>query len=666
MISFTQSEIENIKAKAAKNSACADILKRNTSDLSDKIYIQKTALSTWSHYYVCPDCTVRLNYDYSNPDEYTCPACGKVFTGEPYKGGWWSETAYKNANGVFDLAVLYVITEDEKYLAPLKEILLGYAKYYPSYEVHGGIPYNKPGKLNSQVLDDSAMLSSFARAYDITKDSFTRAEQQLIENDLFICGANHLKENLTPQLHNHEVCICSTLGILGLVTENYDLCDFAVNHKYGLKYQIDNGFLADSLWFECSVGYHHYALNWFMRFECFARHTSFSLFADPHYRTALYNALVFPLNIYKKDKTFPKLNDNSSTFKGLENIYEYAYSYFKDDKVLYCLNETLSGTKRDGVYSLLYGEEYLPSVGYKFKNYLAKSGSQLAAVYGADERHLLFKATPYGGEHDHYDRLAVSFSAFGSDVSADMGTAAGYGAPLHYAYFKNTATHNSVCINGDNMPPAETVVNEYIQRDENDIYLDAQTLWSDDFKMPDSFTIKQWVDESYKDTKMRRIIQWYGKYFIDIFYVDAPNEYFKDWIFHIDGTLCNLSENAEEICPLSVKNPQAHLHSASKVKGGGVKKYTYDCGGFDLNLYALSDGKDIIFAKGPDNPSTKDISYILERTNDKKVIYVNVIEANRKGEDVIKCVSAEVLGSEIKIKITEKNGTVRLFEKRTD
>ena len=209
MLSFTPQEIQNIQFKARQNANYLNGILQRHSDLLDHLYIQETAIATWPHYFICPKCSVKLIYDYNNPDEYTCPLCNQTYSGEPYRGGWWSETAYKNAEGVFELAVMYLITKDDKALQCVKDILLGYSEYYESYEVHGGIPYNNPGKMFAQVLDDSAALNSFTRAYDLISDELTLDERQKIINGLFLPGAQHLMENMTPQLHNHEVCICS-------------------------------------------------------------------------------------------------------------------------------------------------------------------------------------------------------------------------------------------------------------------------------------------------------------------------------------------------------------------------------------------------------------------------------------------------------------------------
>lgn len=659
MLSFTPQEISLIQQKAQNNSAYLEGILHRHNDLLNHLYIQKTAIATWPHYFICPKCSVKLIYDYHNPDEYACPLCNNKYSGEPYLGGWWSETAYKNAEGAFELAVMYLITQDKKALQCVKDILLGYAQHYESYDVHGGIPYNNPGKMFAQVLDDSAALNSLTRAYDLISNELSDDEQHQIIHGLFLPGACHLMKNMTPQLHNHEVCICSALGNIGLVTQNQDILDFALNQKYGIKYQIEHGFLEDAMWFEGSMGYHLYTLNWIMRYETLARHTKYSLFKDEYYRKKLYLALTLASKLVLKDGTFPKINDSEASFKDKESIYELAYTIFNDDAIAFCLNQVAKFSHRNDLYSLLYGKE-LPEIHLSKQNYLSKTGSQLALIHGSNERTFLFKASPYGGEHDHYDRLSISFSAFGKDVCTDLGTASGYSAPLHYAYFKNTATHNTVVINGENMAPAETVIHEYRETAENDIYLDASTLWSKDFIMPDSFTIKQWNEKCYEGAFMHRKIQWCDHYFIDVFHVESNNTLAKDWTLHIDGNLATDLNQTQKMDTLSSSTPHSHFHSIMKINEN-VKKLTYDCGEFNLHIHPMMKEKELIFAKGPANPATRDLSYLIERTVAERCTFVNVIETCRKDDECIEDVEFIQHEDIIEITITFKDKTKKNY-----
>jgi hypothetical protein len=56
----------------------------------------------------------------------------------------------------------------------------------------------------------------------------------------------------------------------------------------------------------------------------------------------------------------------------------------------------------------------------------------------APQQALLIKHSPWG-EHDHYDRLGLMLWHRNGWLLTDMGTT-GYGAKMHYDYYKNSAT----------------------------------------------------------------------------------------------------------------------------------------------------------------------------------------------------------------------------------
>lgn len=653
MLSFTSEEITKIRKRYREEPRFAAYLAKRTELVRIKSYIQRKGLAGWNHHYVCPKHTVFLKFDYFNPTHHVCPIDGEVFSGEPYESAWWYKVLIMNAESCYLLSVAYLAGENDSYLEKAKEILREYAMYYPSYEVHGNIPYNNPGKACAQTLDDSDFLNYLARGYDLIQDKFTAEEKALIEENLFREGAKHLMHNFTPQIHNHEVAICSTIGIIGLILDDTEMIDFALNRKYGLKYQLDHGVLSDGFWFECSPGYHLYALRWFIKYEKLAYYTKYSLLKDEHYSAVIYKMICFLSNLLKADNTIPALNDGHGSLAKARNVLEYAYLRFGTKEVSRLLELAISGTHRDSEEALLYGVDDWNKGSVIKKNYLSEEGSQLAIIHGSDDRYFLLKATPYGGEHDHYDRISISFSAFAKSVCEDMGTASGYGSPLHYAYFKNTASHNTVCINGDNMPPAKTIVNCYREKAADDIYLDVSVDWNHEYKMPDSFTLKQWEDESYAGTKMRRIIQWYDKYFIDVFIVDTPNNFTKDYTLHIDGELVNSIDNAECVLKMNDKGPQSYLHDAYWRKEEGIVKSRYQCDGFELDVHTLICGHKLIHALGPANPSIKDLSYYILRSTNNRVVYVNVIETHKAGKEVIQKVDISIQKERVSVQITE-------------
>ncbi len=657
---FTEQDIKAIRERAKKTPEFLQNIEQKVAPLRKKLYIQPTGLATWSHYYMCPKHTVTLSFNYDDPTHHVCPVDNEVLSGEPYDGAWWRMVLSINADACYNEAIAYLATGDLSHFELVKKILLSYAESYPNYEIHGDIPYNKPGRFASQVLCEGLIDIPLAKAYGITKKLFTEKEQNYIEERMLLPSCEHLEKYMTPQLHNHEVCIEAAIGIIGLVTDRKDITDRAVNGKYGLKYQLDHSVLRDGLWFEASIGYHMMALGLFFEFENFARYTEFSLLLDTHYREILKKMLRFPFYMRRFDNIFFKVNDGSGSFLGKEELYEYAYSYFKDEATLHGLRLSYGEKERNGSAYILYGEDNLPECKIPERStYLADGGSNVAIINGENDRQLMLKASPYGGEHDHYDRLSLGFSAFGKKMSADLGTSAGYGAPLHYAYFKNTATHNTVCIEGENMPPCDTTVNEYKVNEDGSITLDAEIDFSKDFTMPDTFTIKQWCDEAYEGARMHRRIRWEKDFFTDVFTVEGKEGLKKDWIWHTEGELTDAGES-EALAGLSDRGPLSILHSACSHRGKGTEVYTYDCGGVYLDIHALAEGFDVIHAKGPNNPSTSDISYLLLRTTEKKGVFVSVFETY-KGEKTINNVNITVQNDRVLLLVDYINGNTRDF-----
>ena len=629
---FSQSDIARIKERLDNNSELLNHIETYTAKVREKLHIQKSGLATWSHYFVCPACGVRFVFDYDNNTAFTCVNCGHTVSGEPYLGAWWEEILGLNSSSAYYLSIACVSTQREDYRRTVRDILLGYADNYKNYEVHGGIPYNKPGRFAAQVLSDAAPLLNLANAYALSRDFFTDSEREHIENDLFREAARHQMDHLTPQIHNHEVVIAVSIAAIGLAIGDRDMVREVLNMKYGLKYQIDHGYLSDDLWFECCLGYHLYPLGMIIRYEQMAKDTEFSLFADPGYRNKLYRALVLPLKFHWTDNRPFLLNDGAGGYSGYEYIYEYPYAYFKTDELaaLVRASYTRSSTRRSSITALIYGADTIPE-GESIlpeENYIAEGGSNLAIVRSSEGSALLFKATPYAGEHDHYDRLGIGFYPFGTGACRDFGTSDGYGSPLHYAYYKNSATHNTVVIDGENMAPCDTVINEY-KRVGDEVYLDAKTLPPEQYEMLDSFTIKQWSTEAYEGVTYRRALLSFGDCFIDIFSVKSKNNLRKEWILHIDGERVKDPQNIEKPDPVSKKGPQSYLKDCTVMSGEGFRCTTYSCDGFKLDVHSYLPDCDLVFALGPSNPADSDCAYHMVRSYSDSPVFVNVIDAYR-------------------------------------
>ncbi len=558
------------------------------------------------------------------------PSCNQIFSGGVYDGAWTKLLNVFNIEGAYHLGLLYLVTEDPLYARKVVEILSSYAQHYPSYQVHGDIPYNGPGKANAQTLDESIFLRTLASAYDLVEETMTSKEKDWILTRLFSEGLSFLQEHRHHQIHNHEVICNGALGILALILDDKKALDLALNQKYGLHYQLEEGVLEDGFWFECSTAYHFYALQNFLSYEKFARHTHYSNLSHPLYAKMLNAAL----QLLKEDLSFPLLND-THLFQGQPNAYdlfEFAYATWREPKLLAIMQGIYEKKARLSLESYFYGVEALPNAkSLLFQTKHQPKGLGFTILRGTNQQYLLFRHGPYGGEHDHYDRLGISYSCQGESVSEDLGTT-GYGARLHYGYYKHTGTHNTVVISEENQMPSRARVLAFEHEDDHTL-VDAEVTFSDDYVMPDSFTILQWSEEAYVGVTMRRRLYKTDAYLIDIFEVSGVEKKRSiDFVMHFGGKRIASSGEGKPIVSFSTKEPFSHLKEVLSLPGDAPLCTSYQCNDVYTDYYTMPFAGTTYLAEGPNNPSDKTIPFLIERSFGESVHFVHVLSSYKKTE----------------------------------
>ena len=93
-----------------------------------------------------------------------------------------------NSGAAKRLADLYLLTGERCWADKAIAILEGYAKVYQSYEPHGGIPCNHPGKAFAQAITDADFVRQLAIAYDTLDSALTQAQKEKIRDGLFHFG----------------------------------------------------------------------------------------------------------------------------------------------------------------------------------------------------------------------------------------------------------------------------------------------------------------------------------------------------------------------------------------------------------------------------------------------------------------------------------------------
>lgn len=656
MIQFTELELEELHKRGSMWPKAVERMAGEVLQLmTEPVMVPKTGIGNWTLYYYCPVCSVQLVFDWHEGNRHRCPSCGRILSGEPYNGAWWGLVNSKNSTGVFQMGLLYRVTGDETYAKKAIDIMLEYAKYYKDYEVHGDIPYNGPGKSGAQTLDEANFLRSFAMAYDLLEDAMTGRQREAVRNHMLLPGAEFLMEHRHRQLHNHEVIINSAIAIIGLLFNVKEYVQDAVYGTYGMLYQLEHGMLYNHMWFEGAFGYHFYALTSFLAYEKFALHTPHSQIQHPNYKAMM--ELLF--SYLEPGFRIPMLNDtNYGHTNASLYLYEFAYREMGGEKLLYILNQLYEQEERTNQEAFIYGVEKLPECHMEFQNYHVAAGQFGNTVLrGRENRYLLFKHDSYGGEHDHYDRLGISYMAYGKRIAPDLGTT-GYGAVMHYDYYKNTGSHNTVVIGEMNQAPVNGRLTRY-EECAGIIYVEAEADWTVPYEMPDSFTIVQWDEACYRTVRMERKIAWAEDYYVDVVSVtgvepDRP----IDWVMHISGenTKAPLGQPVEVF---SVKKPYKYLHSMRRVEMAvDTVIMSYQDGDVVTHVFGDSRGQTLFYGKGPDNPSVSDINYQIERCYGGQAVFAHVV-ASGTGECPVKAVAFRNVNGGVEAEVTEAGGTKR-------
>ncbi|GAM72016.1 hypothetical protein JCM19236_1275 [Vibrio sp. JCM 19236] len=330
--------------------------------------------------------------------------------------------------------------------------------------------------------------------------------------------------------------------------------------------------------------------------------------------------LKFPLNLVLNTGDFPRLNDCIAGQERLTHahLFEFAYKEAPCDLFASALASIYQNISRDNIDALLYGIETLPEAKPMTCQSIHTEQAGISIEYNQQTNNaVLYKHAPYGGEHDHYDRLGLLLTRNGKEILPDLGTT-GYGAELHYGYYKNTATHNTLVVNQQNQSPINPELNSY-QKKSGYTLIDASVDWSKPAASVDSHTIEQWDSESYKDMLFRRVLLVLDQGVVELNSVENPYRQQLDLTYHVRGEH-DLDASWQEVAnPLT--GPLARMTDSKIRKLEQITELNYhilDDADFQQSIWT-SEPAELLSGYAPDNPATSDLAYTLVRSNAKSL-----------------------------------------------
>ncbi len=346
------------------------------------------------------------------------------------------------------LGYAYQLTDDERYAAKAREILVGYAKLYPDeYTEHKGVNSSDTSKVMAQRLSEAMWLLPLIQAYDLiyTSPCLTDEDRQRIETDLIRCALTFIngKRSAAEEVARRDRsnpdwrtdpparrggAVGNWMNFYnaayiqgGIVLDDQNWIDVGAANTRAM---IANGIGDDGMWGEGAIGYQLFARHALVAcLEPLAR-KGIDLYGFMNCRFK--NLFDSPLKYAYPDGTAPGINDSGRAPVGgtwTAMAYDFAYLRYDDPNYGSIVNaaprqlfqssacyfptviyETLPEKPMAGLGSLIFD-----TLGYGI----------LRGTDGGGETFLLMDYGRHGGVHGHPDKLNLILFADGDELAGE-------------------------------------------------------------------------------------------------------------------------------------------------------------------------------------------------------------------------------------------------------
>ncbi|WP_049818071.1 oligoalginate lyase [Xanthomonas arboricola] len=388
-------------------------------------------------------------------------------------GGASHEQHKRNYQAIQAAGALYRLTGDRVYADYARDVLLAYARLYPTLGAHPAGRGQVPGRLFWQSLNDSVWLVYASQGYDAIRDTLSAQDRATIDRDVFARMAHFLCDESADnfdKIHNHATWAVAAVGMTGYVLRDQALVDKALrgsrrDGKAGFLAQVDQLFSPDGYYAEGPY-YQRYALAPFVLFanaiernqpqqRIFQRRDGVLLKAVNSLVQSSYGGYFFPIN----DAILDKGLDTEELVAGIG----IAYAQTHDAQLLSIAQRqrrVLLTPEGLAVATALAQGRAQP---FAFGSVLLRDGARgdqgaLAILRsgGEDGQTLVMKNTSQGMGHGHFDKLNWLFYDNGQRVVTDYGAArflnveakaGGIYLPENTSWAKQTVAHNTLVVN---------------------------------------------------------------------------------------------------------------------------------------------------------------------------------------------------------------------------
>jgi len=295
------------------------------------------------------------------------------------------------AQRLFAAGLAAAFSGEKRFAQWTRDGLLAYADLYP------GLPLvNGRHKLFSKSsLGEACWLVPTVQAYDLVADSgvFSAEQKRHVETDLLRASTACFRvtdfqhdpriNDLHYRCYNFQAWHLASVGLVGLALKDAELVDYAVNSPYGFRHLVAHDIRDDGLFWERSVGYHHFVITALLPLAEAMAHCGVYLYAmsvptnrttEPgaHYVTDTSDRpkslrLMFdaPFYLAFPDLSHPPLGDSDTNLLHGRALHLIGYHRYRDPKLAWLLARDVplpSGERHQGRVGFLHYFRY----GYRY------------------------------------------------------------------------------------------------------------------------------------------------------------------------------------------------------------------------------------------------------------------------------------------------------------
>jgi hypothetical protein len=519
----------------------------------------------WWHEYACPTHHTELLFDPIEEDAYqfVCPY-GCKHTGEPYRGAWLVFKHQSMARYALQAAALFASNHEEKYANYAKSILIQYAIQFPQYPVHPDAqPWMLKGRAFHQALTEALWSTTLIRAYLLLKDSGITLDEKENEHWLQFIGmleqsmeqyrAILIYERNNPE-SNYTAWLNASLSCVYAIQGNQEKLQGLLSGEGGFHHHLSIGVKSDQLEFEGSTYYHIFVLRAYLITAEMASRFGINLYQTQGEQgqslEGMFDVLVKLANDVGE---LPALHDGPYMrvpyAREIAEIFEIGLSVYGHSSYHPILAEVYrflygASSGRAGLEPLLYGTGEWDGRGshrYGSRGSVLLEPSGFAVLRQPNNPlSAWIDFGEHGGSHGHDDKLHVTIQHAGGAVSPELGMVP-YGSKLRKEWFRVTASHNTVSINGHSQAAHTGSCKKY-EEQSNSVYIWTQST------------------EAYEGAVLDRHLLLTDGYLLDWFHVELEQKAEIDWWFHTVGKLTEVS--AEEWQAIPEDSKEAELSVA--------------------------------------------------------------------------------------------------------